>query len=339
MEYKIQNKVRLIELFAGIGSQAKALKRISADFEHYRVIEFDRNAMDSYNAIHETDFETSDITKIHAADLGIENTKDYTYIMTYSFPCQDLSKNGKHRGMQKGSGTRSGLLWEVERLLDECEELPQVLLMENVPQVHSKNNVDDFKDWIDYLESKGYTNHWKDLNAKDHGIPQNRNRCFMVSILGDYEYEFPSGIELETNLIDLIEDDVTEYIDIDSLSGLVTVDHPYIKIKEATKKGYAEAKHGDSINLAMPKSQTRRGRVGRGVAQTLLTSPEQAIVNAAENEVNIRYLTPREYWRLMGFDDEDFDRAAEINNKSQLYKQAGNSIVVDVLEAIFKQLF
>ena len=129
---KIDKPIRLIELFAGIGSQAKALQRLGADFEHYRVCEFDKYAIKSYNAIHGTDFATSDITQITAADLGIVDTDKYYYIMTYSFPCQDLSLAGKQKGMAKGENTRSGLLWEVERLLNECNELPQILLMENV---------------------------------------------------------------------------------------------------------------------------------------------------------------------------------------------------------------
>ena len=133
-----------------------------------------------------------------------------TYLLTYSFPCQDLSVAGKGRGMTKGSGTRSGLLWEVERLLNEVEHLPQVLLMENVPQVHGKKNIDDFQDWIAFLESKGYTNFWQDLNAQDYGVPQNRNRTFMVSILGPAKFEFPEPIELNKVMKDYLEDEVDE---------------------------------------------------------------------------------------------------------------------------------
>lgn len=203
---RIKKPLRLIELFGGIGSQAKALEKLGVDFEHYRMVEFDKYCITSYNAVHGTNFETSDITKISAADLGIVDTDTYTYLMTYSFPCQDLSLAGKQAGMVKGSGTRSGLLWEVERLLNECEELPQILLMENVPQVHGKKNIEDFNKWIDFLTSKGYTNVWKDLNAKDFGIPQNRNRCYMVSFLGDYEYEFPEGTELKIVLKDYLVD-------------------------------------------------------------------------------------------------------------------------------------
>ena len=209
-QYKIKKPIRLIELFAGIGSQAKALERLKENFEHYKVVEFDKYAIKSYNAIHGTNFETSDITKINASDLEIVNTDQYEYIMTYSFPCQDLSLAGKQRGMLKGSGTRSGLLWEVERLLDECEELPQVLLMENVPQVIGKKNIDDFKQWQTTLEALGYKNFVELLNAKNYGIPQNRNRCFMVSILGNYKYEFPKPFELKIRLKDMLEEQVEE---------------------------------------------------------------------------------------------------------------------------------
>ena len=123
MKYINNKPIRLIELFAGIGSQAKALKNLDVDFEHWVVCEFDKYAINSYNAIHNTNFATSDITNLSASDLNIVDTDKFTYLLTYSFPCQDLSNAGKGAGMEKGSGTRSGLLWEVERLLDDCEEL------------------------------------------------------------------------------------------------------------------------------------------------------------------------------------------------------------------------
>lgn len=191
-----------------------ALKRIGAKFEHYRVVEFDKYAIASYNAVHGTNFPTMDITKVHADDLAIEDTKHFTYLLTYSFPCTDLSVAGKQAGMSKGSGTRSGLLWEVERILTEIRdgngELPQILFMENVPQVHGKKNIDDFKKWLEFLESLGYTNYWQDLNAKNYGVAQNRNRCFMFSFLGNYSYIFPQPIPLKKKLKDYLEDNVDE---------------------------------------------------------------------------------------------------------------------------------
>ena len=210
----ITKPIRLIELFAGYGSQAMALKRIGAKFEHYRVVEFDKYAIASYNAVHGTNFPTMDITKVHADDLNIVDADKYCYMMTYSFPCTDLSVAGKQMGMSKGSGTRSGLLWEVERILTEIRdgngELPQILFMENVPQVHGKKNINDFEKWLGFLESLGYTNYWQDLNAKNYGVAQNRNRCFMFSFLGNYSYDFPQPIPLKKKLKDYLEDNVDE---------------------------------------------------------------------------------------------------------------------------------
>ena len=207
---KIDKPVRLIELFGGIGAQAKALERLGVPFEHYRMVEIDRYAVASYNAVHGTDFTPTDICAVHAEDMGIVDTDRYEYILTYSFPCTDLSRAGKGEGMSKGSGTRSGLLWEVERILGECKELPQVLLMENVAEVVSDRHMPDFANWCAFLESVGYTNEWQVLNARDFGVPQNRIRCYMVSFLGEYAYEFPKAIPLERKMKDLLEPEVDE---------------------------------------------------------------------------------------------------------------------------------
>ena len=144
-------------------------------------------------------------------------------MLTYSFPCQDLSVAGKGRGMSKGSGTRSGLLWEVERLLNEVENLPQIMVMENVPQVHSKKNIADFQKWLEFLSNKGYKTTWSDLNAMNYGIPQSRNRCFAVSLLDDRKFEFPKPIELKTTMKDYLEDSVEEkyYISNDKAKTLI----------------------------------------------------------------------------------------------------------------------
>lgn len=208
--FKIDKPIRLIELFGGISCQAQALLNLGVDFENYRYCDFDKYACQSHNEIMGTNDNPSDITKWKGEDLGVCDTDKYCYIMTYSFPCTDLSTAGKMAGMERGSGTRSGLLWEVERLLKESNELPQVLLMENVPQVHGKKNKASFDEWCHFLESLGYKNYWKDLNAKDYGVPQSRNRCFMVSLHGDYFYKFPEPIELKLKLQDLLEDEVDE---------------------------------------------------------------------------------------------------------------------------------
>ena len=208
--FKIDKPIRLIELFAGIGAQAKALERLGVEFEHWKVVEIDRFAVMSYNAIHGTNFTPQDIKSIHASDLEITDTDRYCYLLTYSFPCQDISLAGKQQGYSKEKGTRSGLLWEVERILDECTELPQILLMENVPNVIGKKNLPDFIEWRRKLESLGYTNFAELLNAKNYGIPQNRNRCYMVSLLGNWHYTFPKPIELKLRLKDMLEEKVDE---------------------------------------------------------------------------------------------------------------------------------
>ena len=391
---KIDKPIRLIELFAGIGSQAKALKNIGADFEHYRICEFDKYAVKSYNAIHGTAFEPSDITKITADDLGIEDTDKYCYIMTYSFPCQDLSNAGNGKGMTKGSGTRSGLLWEVERLLTETESLPQILVMENVPQVIGAKAMPDFAQWIAFLDELGYKSKYAVLNAKDYGIPQNRERCFMVSVLGDYFYEFPSKMPLKKRLKDMLEERVDErYYLTDSSSpkhnnrviepiiwdgfsitrmrqdsecvGTITqnvgadlkcngqgVIEPMDKydLSEKMKRyinSYDEKyKVSDGnliVNREIAVAKTTREGSTRADASDYISADMEDNKNIAGMDCvpfRIRKLTPKECWRLMGFTDEDVDKAVAVGiSNAQLYKQAGNSIVVQVLEGIFKQMF
>ena len=217
-EVFITGKIRLIELFAGIGTQAMALRDIGADFERHRVVEIDRFAVDSYNAIHGTGFYPQDITKISGKWLGITDRDAYTYIMTYSFPCTDISLAGRKAGMSRddweaGKATRSGLLWEVERLLTECgSNLPDVLVMENVIQVHNGKNREHFEYWKKFLESLGYKNFVQDLNARDYGVPQNRARCFMVSLLTDRDmkYVFPKPMPLTRTVYDMLEPEVDE---------------------------------------------------------------------------------------------------------------------------------
>ena len=239
MPYILVDKpIRLLEMFAGIGSQAMALRDLGANFEHYRMIEFDEHAVRSYNAIHGTNFPVTDIRDVHGEDLGIVDKDTFTYLLAYSFPCQDLSAAGKRKGMKKGSGTRSGLLWEVERLLRETPELPDILLMENVPEVIGANNIDDFHLWQDFLVSKGYTNYVKVLNAKDYGVAQNRNRCFMVSLLGEYNYHFPEPIPLTKCIDDYCEDIVDE-------SYYINTEKAQNMIKKAIEEGKIEVNKTD----------------------------------------------------------------------------------------------
>lgn len=268
--YKIDKPIRLIELFSGIGAQAKALENLGVKFESWKTCDWAVPSIHAYKAIHSCvsddsksawknfDRETKNnmvygvssnynepiskqliskksdewiddmiatniatnnlinIMNVHAEDLEIINRDKFCYVMTYSFPCQDLSLAGKRAGMsvsQAEGGTRSGLLWEIERILREAKEedcLPHVLLMENVPEIISYKNVRDFRKWCEALDSLGYSSFCEILNAKHFGIPQNRRRCFMVSFLGQYNYTFPKKIGHQYILEDFLEDNVDE---------------------------------------------------------------------------------------------------------------------------------
>lgn len=350
------------------------------------------------------------IQQVKGKDLEIVDTDKYDYILCYSFPCQDLSLAGKGKGM-KDTSTRSGMLWEVERILTECNELgtlPQILLMENVIQVHGTDNVQDFNKWQLRLEELGYKNYFQDLIATDYGIPQTRNRCFMISILGDYSYTFPKPISLKLKLKDMLEDNVDEkyYLSEEMLKGMINTEFnsyklenrlrdienscdtlltssgsrcPHcIPIKNATKQGYLEATNGDGIDLSLPNSETRRGRVQKDKIQTLTTQCNNGVVvkpkviggigekdsnnntqwkqqnriyddNVAisvttsfnpfyKDDLKIRRLTPCEAFRLMGVKDEDFEKCAKNQSDSSLYHLAGDSIVTNCLCAIFGEL-
>lgn len=204
MEYTERSPLRLIELFAGIGSQTQALTNIGVSHEVVAISEIDKYAIKSYEAIHGPVNNLGDIRAIKelpSADMW-----------TYSFPCQDISVAGKGAGIKQG--TRSGLLMEVERLLRTAAEtatLPKYLLLENVKNLVSKKFKADFDRWLSFLSSLGYTNYWQILNAKDYGIPQNRERVFCVSILGEHKpYVFPEKQELKLRLKDMIDAVVDE---------------------------------------------------------------------------------------------------------------------------------
>lgn len=341
---KIAKPLRLIELFAGIGAQAKALENLGVEFEHYRICEFDKYAVASYNAVHGTDFTTSDITKIHAADLGIVETDKYEYIMTYSFPCTDLSSVGKQQGMSKNSGTRSSLLWEVERLLKEAEELPQILLMENVPNVLSKKNSADFFAWCEFLEGLGYTNKYAILNAKDFGIPQNRKRCYMLSWLGNYYYDLPEKIPMKP-FIDFLDFDENYIIKPENLTKTQKNCIKHIAnetLSKTIRSGGLKSRDRHewavySVELRQSENFIKRKSLWlENLSKTICTKHLNSYT--IDGKIYFDY-SPIECWRLMGFNDDDYKKAKKVCAKTRLYKQAGNSIVVDVLMAIFKNLF
>ena len=371
--------LKVIEAFAGVGSQRMALRNLGIKHEVVGIFEIDKFALKSYEAIHGECPNLGDISKI-----DVKNVPKHD-LFTYSFPCQDLSIAGKQKGMIRGV-TRSGLLYECERIIKHCK--PKYLLLENVKNLVGKKNKPQFDEWLKFLEDLGYTNYWKVLNAKDYGVPQNRERVFVVSILGEHEpYSFPLPIKLDKSIKDILEDEVEEkyYFKTDKAEKLISkvkdsmlnkkecCDSTLLKpkilqvgncitarydagiqnkqsigvavvekilISQATKKGCIEMDIPGVCDLSYPNPKTRRGRVQeKGGISPTLTASENGI-SYINKEYRIRKLTPLECWRLMDFTDEDFYKAKNVGvSNSQLYKQAGNSIVVKVLEGIFKELF
>ena len=467
--------LKYLSLFSGIGAPEKALKNLGIEYELIGFSEIDKYAIKSYCAIHNVSEELNlgDITKIDIKSLP----KDIDFI-THGSPCTDLSLAGKEAGADKGSGTRSSLMWNSVEIFKHCK--PKIILWENVKNLLSKKHKHNFDAYIEDLNNLGYTSYYKVLNAKDFGIPQNRERVFTISIRNDInkEFKFPEPFDNGIRLKDLLEKEVDEkyYINTEKANKLIEefkannknneqkilvcgklnssqdgivcnpngispthvaghgncpkVVCPCITPDRLNKRQNgrrfktngepmftltAQDRHGiletntlnfiggigekdivgdnkslsrnypqgnrvyDSNNIAC--SQTANGggiggptglylvdkskRIGglfddekskhqagsvwdvEGLAPTLDTMQggyrQPCVLTEGENKTvvekyRIRKLTPKECWRLMGFKDEQFLKAEQVCSNSQLYKQAGNSIVVNVMEEIFKNL-
>lgn len=424
--------LKLLELFGGIGACSRALDHLGIEYEIADYVEIDKYAVQSYNAIHGTHFEPQDV---QAWDKQL----DVDLIM-HGSPCQDFSIAGKNMGGNEGSGTRSSLMYETIRIVSNLK--PKYVLWENVKNILSEKHIYNFHMYLDKMDELGYRNYYKVLNAKDYGIPQNRERVFTVSIRKDIKEEFvmPEPFPLDKRLKDLLEDEVDEkyylsdellnyflrnnkkqelkgnnfsfgYSDGNVIANSVTpksnarMTDNFVSVKqignltrnanrENPNRGRLYDQNGLSPTLGtmeggnlQPFVPVLLGGIGEkksnngtqfyqqdrvysadgvamahpanlpdgsykyaideqnklvrddGTVGTITTdgsSPKHN--NRVSNGLRIRKLTPRECWRLMGFDDQAFDKAEKVCSNSQLYKQAGNSIVVDVLEKILTNL-
>lgn len=227
--------IRVLELFGGIGAFTQAMKRLNLPVEVVDYVEIDKYAVASYNAMNGTSFECQDIRQY---SRGGRHDVD---IIMHGSPCQDFSLAGKGRGGDEGSGTRSSLMYETVRIVSE--EMPKVVIWENVKALLSAKHRHNFDAYLERLEELGYKNYYKVLNAKDYGIPQNRERIFTVSILGEHKpFEFPDGFPLAARLIDLLDKEVPEsfYISEDKLEKLLTRDF-YKKHPAVCKDGTVSA--------------------------------------------------------------------------------------------------
>lgn len=299
--------LKVLELFAGIGACSKALERLGIEHEIVDAVEIDKYAIKSFNAIHGTNFEPQDIT---TWDKDIECD-----LIMHGSPCQDFSVAGKGAGGDEGSGTRSSLLYETLRIVDKLR--PEYVIWENVKNLLSAKHRHNWEAYVKRMEEMGYTSYCQVLNAKDYGVPQNRERVFTVSIRLDVPYcwafKFPPKRPLTRRLKDVLEDNVDEkyYLSDEQVAGFVhstekakakgngfkfeptngggyakcIATRPgsrqtdnFVRIKTANTKGYDMATNGDGIDLAYPDSKTRRGRVGHGVSKTVTCSGNMGVL-------------------------------------------------------------
>ena len=307
--------LKVFEAFAGYGSQSLALKYEDIPHEVVGVSEIDKWAIKAYNALHDNVKNYGDITKINPEDLP-----DFD-LFTYSFPCQDISVAGYQKGINKN--TRSGLLYECEKIIEV--KRPKYLLLENVKQLVGKKFKQQFDEWLKYLESLGYTNYWKVLSATDYGVAQTRKRVFCISILNDTQgFKFPEPFPLEKTLKDYLENESDVNQEYYCNRPFEMVDKKNV-VAEITNYKYKSARRIYGLNSLAPTLACGGGGQER----------PKILING-----KVRLLTPKETFRLMGVKDEDIDKIQTLGfSKSRQYILAGNSIVVDVLSNIFKELF
>lgn len=432
-------------LFSGIGSFEKALDRIGVKYKLVNYCEIDKHASKAYAAVHDVseDLNLGDITQVDTSKLPPID------MISYGFPCQDISLAGKQKGLfnEDGTQTRSGLFFEALRIIEATQ--PKVAVAENVKNLVSKKFNAQFQIVLESLDQAGYNCYWKILNSRDYGIPQNRERVFIVSIRKDVDtgtFKFPEPFELKLRLKDLLEEEVDEKYYIKGKYDSVTmINNDYAmlnggvigKMHDISRRAYSDTGISPTIPTcgggntepkvivtaaAMRGRYNESGQVDQNVeisdrayANAITTvqkdsliaepsfvngekeqiaisygmkisskeidvgkcltaryhkgfsnyNPENAVMVKVVNgdvcktvragghgstdrhswdmvecntSLRIRKLTPLECWRLQGFDDEDFYKAEKVCSNTQLYKQAGNSITVDVLEYLFKEI-
>lgn len=368
-------RIRLFESFAGYGSQAMALERLKKkhpdfDYELVGYSEIDPNAIRLHDACHPNCKNYGDISKI-----DWEKVPDFD-LFTYSFPCTDISAAGQQQGLSEGSNTRSSLLWECRKPIEI--KRPRYLLMENVADLVGSKYIGYFNKWRKELETYGYDNYAKVINAADCGVPQNRKRIFMLSIRKDGKetsYHFPRKVKLEKHLVDVLEKNVDEryYLKDELLTDM----GGYLMFKgkkiydgdglyvETTKHFFRAGLHGvsrclkasmhdASVCIREPigaavrtrsegewikgEKHTPKVELGKNIANAITSVSKDSLV--VETRLRIRRLTPRECFRLMDVAEYYIDRMLECGvSKSGLCKAAGNSIVVACMEMIFEELW
>ncbi|WP_165786714.1 DNA (cytosine-5-)-methyltransferase [Heyndrickxia camelliae] len=348
---KLNKHIKVLSLFSGIGAFEKALHNLNVDVDLVGFSEIDQFAIEAYSTIHNVskDLNLGDVSKV-----DINNIPDFD-LMTYGFPCQDVSIGGKKNGLSEGSGTRSSLLWEAMKIAEVKK--PKYMVAENVKGLIGSKFQEDFNKWITRLDNLGYNTYYKILNSNRFFIPQNRERIFVVSIRKDIDsgkFVFPDGHDCNYKLEDILEPVVDDKYFIGNLKDFESYNQDEVEkvqilykdriLDAEKKKNYLQWDvSGKGYN-----SQQDRAFYKDGLCGTVPAANTGNKLNVYLGGLAVRRLTSKETWRLMGFTDEDHDKVKSRLNEvfykgkdksiPQLYKQAGNSIVVNVLEELLYNL-
>ena len=354
--------MNLLSLFSGIGAPEKALTNLGIDYNVVNYCEIDKWASKSYSMIHgiPESKNLGDITKVNTDDIPDAD------LIFYGFPCQDISLSGKQKGLfnEDGSLTRSGLFFEALRIIKDKH--PKIAIAENVKALTGNKFKNEFQTVLAELNKANYNTYWKVLNAKDYGIAQSRERVFIVSIRKDIDngtFKFPEPIELTTKLKDYLDDEceiavaaamrgrynedgttsqVIEISDREISNAITTVQKDSLVMKytlsDEAWKGHLERlkKNKDKGNGFQYMLYNKDSDYINTLTARYYKDGKEALINQPGK--NPRKLTPRECFKLMGFTNEDYKKASKVCSATQLYKQAGNSIVVNVLEHLFMEV-
>lgn len=299
--------IKILELFGGIGSPRIALRNLGIPTKAIDYVEIDQRAVDSYNEMFkdELPYKTQSV-------VGYDLKPD---ILIHGSPCQDISIAGKKLGADKGSGTRSSLMWETINIIEQMGKWkPEYVIWENVKGVLHKRMNRNFNQYLSAMERLGYTNSYEVLNAIDFGLPQNRERVFTISHLGGKAFDFD---ELERKEMD----DISNYLQ-DDFDEEYIITQPSMLSRIGSEGGKFSGRLKPIENYCWT------------ITTKQLRCPNSGIIPIGNGQY--RLLTPKECWLLQGYTEEDYLNASKVNGKTNLYKQAGNSIPVPIFESIFK---
>ena len=322
------DKLKVIELFAGFGTQSLALKYEKIPHEIIGISEIDKHAIQAYEALHGPVHNYGDITKIEKLD--------YADFWTYSSPCTNFSIAGKEAGGDKESGTASSLIWEVERLLRKAKEeetLPKYLMLENVKNMLGPKHKHNFDAWIEFLETMGYNNYYSVFSATEVGVPQKRERIFVISIrqdIDDFNFSMEKVKEKKYKLKPL-----KEYLEKNPQEDIYLTEKDLPKLKEfGASYGFGgKIVKGDVYTTIVANYDKTSGNSGK-----IIRDEKDLMADGKTPRLSI--LTPRESMYLMGVSKEDTEKLYKtFENKKRLYKLAGNAIVIDVMRAMFRELW